>query len=673
MKRNSLLFVLVVMFVVTIACRISPDAQVPQTVEATATNTPASTPTITASPTIPSTPTATPIPTFTPTPEGALTGENATGIQEIRHIGDGAIYSLLYSPDGLSLAAATSSGVHIYETATYKEIWSASTHANIKQIAYTKDGSILTGVDLNMQIYRWQANDGKELLSKRPEGISELPMAFALSPTGDVVAAPGFDDVMHIYSTADATQLAEIPQEKSLASMIYKMAISADGKKVVGVNFKGKIMIWDIPTQKAVGEIEDEKYYPQELMIGSNGQVAVHVTTRTEKHHTRVLDLASKKWKQTLELEVFSVTAGKYMLSRVEDGLALRKFGNEQIFTTLPEKEASLDAATVSPDGKNLAVGTRRGIHIWNIEEATLLGNTSGLYTNYTSMALAGNGEWIAAGHELGIDILMRADGSLITQIKTAGPVQVVASAPNGELVAGFAGKEIMVWKVNTGEMLWHKETDDEVDAMVFSPDGALIATSYNQRTDKMFALIKARLSLWKSESGDLTEDWQGGEGLFSSGYTSLAFSTDGKYIVGGLGSGDIEIWNLETKKIEKEVNIDDELAWSPVVAVSPDNLEFASGGMNRTVQTLGLPAGNANKKMERGAHTVTALAYSPDSQIIAVGLFNQIHLWAPQSGASLADLNGSKDDIIQLIFTPDQLELLSLSKDGIIRIWGIP
>jgi WD40 repeat protein len=585
---------------------------------------------------------------------------------------------LLYSPDGRWLAAATSGGVTLYDAVSLKQVWSAKTIANLSQIAFSPQGETLSGVDTAVRLYQWQVSDGKQLLAKIPEDINELPMSFALSPDGSKLYVPAYDDSIHIYQVSDASLTGKLEQFLSLGETIIKLAVSPDTKRMASISINGDIRLWSLSDRKMRGVLKfDKTHRPENLMFSPDGKLLVNFSTRDGQRGTRLLDVPSQTWGQTIPEEIIAVSADKFLLSFSAQGIELRKFGSEQIVQTLPEHDRPQGKAASSPDGAFLAVGTSEGIHIWQRAQASLAGSIPGRYPNYSRLAVTADGQKMAAGSLQGIEILNGTDGSALRVLPLPdgdGAVSELVFSPAGDLLAGAMDESVYVWNVETGSVIWKKGTDDTLSRLAFSANGAMLAGVYSQSTNLSIGqTVPGLISVWDANNGQELQQLEGEKQLFTPGYTSLAFSADGMYMLAGQDGGDIEIWLVEDWSRDKTISSDSLMGWNPQLAFSPDGKWFISGGMDRQVQIWKMPEGTSAKKATTGESTIKALVYSPDGKLIALNALNDIELRGGSSGAYLCKLSGSTDEPAAIFFSADQRSIISLAEDGVVRIWGLP
>jgi WD40 repeat protein len=646
---------------------------------ATFTPTSSSTPTITPTPPQTPTPTTSPTPTLSPTPQGLIGPGSCTQVQELQSIGDGAFNMLLYSPDGRWLAAATTTGVYLYDSASLAQVWSASTEANLMQIAFSQDGATLIGVDSSVRIYIWQVIDGKQLFSKALADIDEPPMTFALSPDGTMLAVPYYDDSIHMYRTSDGSLVNKIEQWLSLGEMIYKIAYSPAGDRLATISFNGDLRLWSAPGNALLTVlVSDGIHYPSSLAFSPNGKIlAVNLEDQRGEKSIRMLDVYSATWQQTVAGEMVSFAPDKSLLSITADGISLREYGYGGVLKTLLEQEGVQGKPTFSPDGDLLAVGTRAGIHIWRWSDLKLAGTIAGQYTDYTALAISGDGLFMAGGTLGEVELRKLEDGSLVRTMAIDDKysyVSTVAYSPIGDLVAGASGSIVYVWRVEDGTLVWSLDSQTPINELAFSPDGSMLAaaTSKGILTDfgseDIFPVL-----VWSTTDGFLLDELKGSEQILMPGFTSLAFSMDGKYLIAAEGDGDIDVWQLTTYTLKYNITGYSFLGWGLVIASSPDGLHFALGGEDRIIQLWEVDHRSLIKTIKVNDDSITALAYSPDGQMIASGVDRDIRLWRTNVGNLICSVKGSRDTVRKIYFTPDGRFLVSLADDGILRIWGMP
>lgn len=181
---------------------------------------------------------------------------------------------------------------------------------------------------------------------------------------------------------------------------------------------------------------------------------------------------------------------------------------------------------------------------------------------------------------------------------------------------------------------------------IAFSQDDQLVLRNY-----KMVDILKF-------PDGELTKNIRDFYLLAStpSGHYFLTISKENKFV----------IWDAEvTRKIPLTDIVTDRVT---SFVVSPD--ETLAVSADDKVRFWRLSDGWQTKIL---SITAGSLAFSTDGSFIAVGAQDgAIYLYQMPSGDELAKLEGHRDMVVDLMFTPDGNNLLSLSEDGTIRVWGI-
>ena len=646
----------------------------------TLTPTPTSTPTITPTITRTPTPTRSPTPTLSPTPQGWISPASCSKVKEIRSIGVGVFNMILYSPDSRWLAAATTTGVDVYEATTLNHAWSVRTQSNLMQIAFSTDGENLIGVDSSIRMYTWQSSDGKELFAKTADDIDEPPTTLALSPDGTMVAVPDYDGSIHLYRTSDGSLANKIDQRLLMEGLIYSIAYSPDGNRLATISFNGDLRIWDVPGNKMLFVFEtDEEYYPQSMVFTPDGKtLAVDFENRMDEEYIRMLDVYSLTWKQKIVGEMVAFAPNESFVSVTMDGITLRDFYYGNVFIKLPEQEVIQGRPAFTPKGELLAVGTGAGIHIWQLMDQTLKGSIPGQYASYTGLAISGDGRLLATGLRAGVEIRKLEDGSLVRSLGSgsgSNPISIVAYSPVGDLVVGANTSTVYVWRVDDGTLAWYLDQSYSIDDLAFSSDGSKLAAAFLEGISwGLGSKFVPRILVWEALDGYLVNELEISSQIIFPGFHSLAFSNKGDYLIAVEGDGDVDAW--ETKNYTRKYDVSasfEGLPWETVIAISPDSVQFAVGGMDRQIRLRKVVDGAQERLIDVKDDSVTALAYSPDGQMIAAGVGNDIRLWKTAFGTSICTVRGSGDTVREIYFTPDGRFLVTLAEDGVVRIWGVP
>jgi WD40 repeat protein len=245
-----------------------------------------------------------------------------------------------------------------------------------------------------------------------------------------------------------------------------------------------------------------------------------------------------------------------------------------------------------------------------------------------------------------------------------------IAFSPDGKFLAtGCAETNVLLWNL-TGEkpkleqrLGGHKQRPFSV---AFSPKNKMLASGCYDPV----------LRIWKLD--DLTpEVWAvlANENTPSRGISSLAFSHDGKFLVGGshIGRETLRIWDASGAFLDDKAP---PAALARIVACSPTEPILAFAGDNGNIHLWDIGKTPIEKLRMISAHTgknqpliVKALAFSPDGKTLASsGQDKTLRLWNIATGELRRNWS-FLDEARALTFSSDGRHLAVGNGDGTVYV----
>jgi len=276
-----------------------------------------------------------------------------------------------------------------------------------------------------------------------------------------------------------------------------------------------------------------------------------------------------------------------------------------------------------------------------------------------------------------------------------------VAFSPDGlYLAAACMSKNIPVWDMRSGELLYLLEMDRVGVGVTFSPDGKTLVTTSSG----------TKITFWDVQSGEALGTLNGetrylnipvispdGEKLLigsfegvatiwelksrqvittfeahNSRVNSVAFSPDGTLAVSGGGDNSAWVWDVETGEPVFELTgaryfIED-------VEFSPDGQFVVGASDDSVIRIWRLLDGQLEKTLFGHKGPVNGIAYHPDGSLLAsCGNDKTFRLWDVSSGRQIAKFAEHTDLAIRPAFNPQGTLIATIGWDGMLIIWGIP
>jgi WD40 repeat protein len=452
--------------------------------------------------------------------------------------------TLAYAPDGATLAVGRSGSVKealfLLEAATLKEKAVLPARANekapgfIDPVGFSPDGRLLAGGYGDGRLFGELKGQGLLIWdpsgSKKPRWLpNPKPHVVAFAPDGKTLACctPG-SNTIDLWDMASGRRLHQLPGHNTL---VYKMAVSPDGKILASSDWKPTLRLWNTTTGKPLRSLAGwDEFGSACLVFSADGRRLISVSRQGK---LQVWEVATGK--ELCRFAINTPGAGVY------PGYRVALFDNDKrmaAVTGLFSAELSIwDAAT----GEQL---NRRPL---SAVQPT---------PNRGGVELAPDGEsaTVWRGDRLTIE-----DISTKTLLATLpkGLGNPLGFSPDGRLLAAFLQPRI--------EQMWPYKESERVPEIYDVKGLCLIETASGQEvvrldirrfdhvafTPDSQALVvadKQKLSVWDAATGERLHQREWPESVRDGhGYgkiSSLAVLPGGRAAT-GMTEGDILIWDL--------------------------------------------------------------------------------------------------------------------------------
>jgi WD40 repeat protein/serine/threonine protein kinase len=358
------------------------------------------------------------------------------------------------------------------------------------------------------------------------------------------------------------------------------------------------------------------------------------------------------------------------------DGTRIAAFGDKggtrvwetqsgKVLQTFPMKRGSVlnRGKAFSPDGRYLAVADDKVIRLWDVQTGKERAPAFEPHTVYlTAIAFTPDGERLVAGAASQKGLFLSPPTVLVWDVKTGkrllglshpGGVLSVAVSPDGRAIAS-AAFDLRVWDAESKKEKWTWQGPARMFSQVaFTPDGRwLLGGSWD-----------GAIRVWNAATGSLVRTLRG----HTLGVTGLAVRPDGRRVVSSGGDGTLRVW--EWQRDQEALTVEEPLGPVMSLAFHPDGRHLASG--SNGISLWDLPAGKVTQRFKHFIinFNTSAVAFSADGKRLATA-GGAVKVWDTVSGKKLFGEDPTpfgkeekgEDDLLtwELSFSPDGKYLAS-------------
>ncbi len=556
---------------------------------------------------------------------------------------------------------------------------------DVNEVVFSPDGSLLATAGDDGFLRVWDPETQQEVLRVGGPAAGEA-WGPSFSPDGSQVAAVWREGAQGTdVATVLTMETGEMVFEVVDLGFPTKTSFSPDGTRIAVATYDGSVaLVYDVTTGQELFALEGHDGGVNDVVYSPDGR---WIATAANDATAKVWEVETGALRFTIFGHAVGVTDvdwspdSERLITGSLDGTAriweLSEAGpRELMLLTSQDLRGGVGGVAFSSDGSRVMTAQHvdHAVKLWDVG---ISGNAEWLNLppgNFGGIAISPDSARLFASTPDGTVAVWDFE-TLRRGIETdhhPGLVFAIDASPDGSLIASAGFDGAMVWDAATGELhfsvpLAQGEEHAWMQAVAWSPGGDLLATA--------------------SSAGPVTVRSRTGEAVAvlpegpRAGVYGARFSPDGRLLATSVKQAPGERWDPALH----QVSIWDWARQTRVTTIRTSSIGLAFNPAGTLLVTANVEQGygeiwdvmSGEKRTTLLGHSgsVNDAAWDPDPErnwIATASDDATVRLWNAATGVTELVLRGHQGPVRQVRFSPDGSKLVSIGRDGAVRVWAL-